>query len=1020
MREDSFAIYISRDKSDATTAQDAQRYIQQAFGGQKILFWDADSVAAEEYRTTATLFLENCHLFIACLSINYTDSPDVRWELDKALQEQKRRPGFQIAVLLARGTAMPENLSGFPIVPSPGQPVEGFSLSRDIQLQRSAQGVWDILFQFDRSAAPDAPAAPEYQITFEDVRERLLVWTEHCDLTPLFQFLKQLLHPEKTPDDVFQLEDAFAEWRQQTQRNKLGFEVFHQTIAAIRLDLQHLIGRLEENQCRAGWPDIFAATYYGLGKTGTPADQTAGLFLPAGEIFIPDALNTAGLNQSALEQPHPERLTPAQQQEFRRKLLLAQDDIGIGNFSRAHTHCDHVRAQIDPQSAQLYELLLITYLKKETPDRIIHDAVYGNGYKLNHVIVFAGRLADYQRNGKCPADAGFYNLRAAAQALSDALLRLYSQFQNDYILHTGRYGKEVPDNRAAIARCIQIAMEIYRTVHPYRGFLELVVNELCNGGKYDYIRQVEIANDEFRFASHVDFGLESEIREVVGMMEAVSPDDDDALMNRQLRENLLFNLKAKRTRLQAQVAEERRRYRTFTDVRDSVIELVQAALLGYKIFGDQGYPDEESFLRLAVEQLLPGLLLPTASGAPAEAIAGMRWFDLDTNGTVRTHPECARYEFDALEIVEKIVRDHAGHAGWLQVHPNIKREVFLQFVADTNAGYQRIYENLQWTDIRRMHETEARRLIIQCLRNWKIAYLAYPDTGAEYLQHIQQELTGNRLLLWLRFSPPHLITLPDSMGLGYNALPEFKQLLELPGGMPEEEVFRLLAQNLFHRHIRPAANKIEAGNEDGRQEMISLLLQALHNYRDLHPAPEYLDFVFDELTLEHKFRWIDVSETGSWQPWPFDSKPPFLPTEILEQLAQILPERYRLLDARQRIAQRRHADLQNRYLREISEYPHENRLIEREIAIGIIRKMKGLFLFYPDAAFLTLPLRELEGLGRIKWYEDLLGVFPSRKNHYENQLFQFDYRQELSEFRMYRDTVQQWMEHVKQGLKVSE
>lgn len=491
--------------------------------------------------------------------------------------------------------------------------------------------------------------------------------------------------------------------------------------------------------------------------------------------MIPESLNAPDTGQTA-----PETLTLTQQQEFRRNLLLAQDDIGIGSFSRAHTHCEHVRAKIDPQSAQLYELLLITYLKKETPDRIIHDAVYGNGYKLNHVIVYAGRFADYQRHGKCPSEAGQYNLRATAEALSDALLRLYSQYQNDYILHTGRYGKEVPDNRAAIARCIQIGMEIYRTVHPYRGFLELVVNELCNGGKYDYIRQVEITDDEFRFASHVDFGLESEIREVVGMMEAVSTDDDDVLMNRQLRENLLFNLKAKRRRLQVQVAEERRRFREFTDVRDSVIELVQAALLGYKIFGDQEYSPEESFLRLAMEQLLPGLLLPTASGAPAQAIADMRWFDLHGHGAVRTHPDCARYDFDALAVVEKIARDHAGQAGWLQVHPNIKQEVFLQFVADTNAEYQRIHDNLQWTDIRRMHETEARRLIIKCLRNWKIAYLAYPDTGAEYLQRILQELTGNRLLLWIRFFPPQLTTLPDSTGLGYDALAEFRQLLALP------------------------------------------------------------------------------------------------------------------------------------------------------------------------------------------------------------------------------------------------
>ena len=1005
-------IFLSFDKSDATTAKDLPRYLQQAFGQQALTFWDRETVAEENYRTAAGDFLEKTQLFIACLSANYLDSPNVRWELEKALTEQKRRPALQILVVLARGAAVPAALFGFPVAPSPDQPVEGFSLSRDIQLQRSAQRAWDILSHFSRRPEPPPATRHAYTLTFEDARERLLVWAEHCDLTPLFLFLKQLLHPEKTPDALFQLEDAFAEWRQQTRRSKLTFEVFSQTVAAIRLDLQHLIGRLDEQQFRNAWPGIFADTYYGLARVESPADQLAGLFLPVGDIFLPDTQNRPPGARDADGVEITAALTLQQQQEFRRSLLLAQDALGIGNNERAYAHCEHARSHIDPQSAQLYELLLLTYLKKETPDRIIHDAVYGNSIKLNHVVVFAGRFSDYQRNGRCPSEAGRYNLRATAEALSDALLRLFSTYQNDYILHTGRYGAEVADNRAAIARCVQVAMEIYRTIHPYRGFLELVANELCNGGKYDYIRQVEIIDDEFRFASHEDFGLESEIREVIGMLEAISPDDDDALMNRQLRENLLFNLKAKRTRLQAQVAEERRRFREFTDVRDSVIELVHAALLGYKIFSDQGYPDEESFLRLAVEQLLPGLLLPTASGAPAEAVAGLRWFDLDESGAVRTHPDCARFRFNALGIVEKIVRDRAGHAGWLQVHPNIKQEIFQQFVADTDEEYRRVHDNLQYTDIRRLHEAEARRLIIQCLRRWKIAYLAYPATGAEYLQRMLQELTGNRLLLWLRFEPPNLIALAQGRELGYNALAEFRQLLEMPSGMEHADVLRLLAHNLFQRLIWPVYEKIKPGDEARRADAVSLLMQALYNYRDLYPAPEYLDFVFTELTEERKFRWIDIAENGSWQAWPFQSAVAFNPVEIAQQLAAALPDRYRLLELRQRIARRRHADLQARYFKEISEYPHENRQIERQIAIDIIRKLKGVFLFYPDAAFLELPLRELQGHGRIRWQETLLGILPTRENHYENRYFRFDYRQELSEFNMYRDTRQQWMEHV--------
>ena len=47
----------------------------------------------------------------------------------------------------------------------------------------------------------------------------------------------------------------------------------------------------------------------------------------------------------------------------------------VENFGRAYQHSDHVRSHIDPQSAQLYEYLLLTYLQKETPDRIALDAV---------------------------------------------------------------------------------------------------------------------------------------------------------------------------------------------------------------------------------------------------------------------------------------------------------------------------------------------------------------------------------------------------------------------------------------------------------------------------------------------------------------------------------------------------------------------------------------------------------------------------------------------------------------------
>jgi hypothetical protein len=240
----------------------------------------------------------------------------------------------------------------------------------------------------------------------------------------------------------------------------------------------------------------------------------------------------------------------------------------------------------------------------------------------------------------------------------------------------------------------------------------------------------------------------------------------------------------------------------------------------------------------------------------------------------------------------------------------------------------------------------------------------------------------------------------------------FRQLLELPIGMEPEQAQQFLAHNLFAKQIRPEFERIPKGDESQRPAAVSLLLQALHVFRDLHEGPEFLDFVFEELTNENKFRWIQVSDTGAAEPVPTKPAMAIHPPDILRQLAQLLPERYRRLEARQRISHRRLQDLKTQYFREISEYRHENRLAERRLAIEIIRKMKGLFLYYPDAVFLELPIRELEGHGRIRWNENFLGILPTQTNHYENRYFKFDYRQELSEMKMYRDTRQQWMEHV--------
>jgi hypothetical protein len=223
----------------------------------------------------------------------------------------------------------------------------------------------------------------------------------------------------------------------------------------------------------------------------------------------------------------------------------------------------------------------------------------------------------------------------------------------------------------------------------------------------------------------------------------------------------------------------------------------------------------------------------------------------------------------------------------------------------------------------------------------------------------------------------------------------------------EPDLRQIIAEHLYQKRILPLWNDLPPGQEGQRPLAMRLLREVLSGYQ-LYLDLRYLDFVFSELTEESKFSWINIGDNGLWK--PFQEGAALDPIGVLLQLRTAHPERYRLLEVRRRIAEHRRADQLARYFHEISEFRQENRRPERAIAIDIIRKLKGIFKFFPAEEFLELPILELSGSGRIRWHAQFLGIFPTRENHFENQFYGFDYRRELAEFRMYHDTRSTWME----------
>ena len=129
-------IFLSYDAADAQTAADLQRQLSLVFQPLNAVFWSKNSFPPEQYRVKAAAFLEKANLFVAILSMNYEDNPDVRWEAAKAIETQNGHAGLQIMTVMAREAAAPAVFAPFKTALPPEETIENQGISSDRQPER--------------------------------------------------------------------------------------------------------------------------------------------------------------------------------------------------------------------------------------------------------------------------------------------------------------------------------------------------------------------------------------------------------------------------------------------------------------------------------------------------------------------------------------------------------------------------------------------------------------------------------------------------------------------------------------------------------------------------------------------------------------------------------------------------------------------------------------------------------------------------------------------------------------------
>lgn len=197
------------------------------------------------------------------------------------------------------------------------------------------------------------------------------------------------------------------------------------------------------------------------------------------------------LKKMALQEiylPSSDKLnSPEAKHNFKSLMMDCQDKLAIKHFDRAWNISTNLKLDSEPESAQLYEFLLVSYYHQQNgAQSIIQDALFNNGDKCDHVLHFANRCKTLNEKQNATQTA-----KIIIELIYTDLIRelnfKYAEMDCDYI--TSENNRE--DYRKQIAKYIDLGIEMLESINsmskPIKDFSQNVLNELTGGGKLNWL-----------------------------------------------------------------------------------------------------------------------------------------------------------------------------------------------------------------------------------------------------------------------------------------------------------------------------------------------------------------------------------------------------------------------------------------------------------------------------------------------------------------------------------------------------
>jgi hypothetical protein len=216
-------------------------------------------------------------------------------------------------------------------------------------------------------------------MTWHELKGKLKNKIEKDDIHIVCKILDEILRFDNDKNVITSILCRLFNLKKDNTRGTLSPEHFRRVKNEINASLIDFMYGFDESILIENWIDnnyvqsVFNQDGEGKSK---PIINTIPITIERNLIQVP---MTAGLEK------------PEKQHKYKIELMKAQDYIVIGDYMRAYNCCKDVIQNLEMESPQLYEFMLLTYFYNEGVKNIIDETLRGAGEKLKTLKLYADR-----------------------------------------------------------------------------------------------------------------------------------------------------------------------------------------------------------------------------------------------------------------------------------------------------------------------------------------------------------------------------------------------------------------------------------------------------------------------------------------------------------------------------------------------------------------------------------------------------------------------------------------------------